>query len=101
MHRAQISYLSASYRNENSKGKPSYKPTSCVNMEQHTHRSKQQRIFQSIVINISLHGAKIWPVIITVRSKIPELEYMRRCLQTKKNRMLNNIEIGEGDWEEK
>ena len=58
-------------------------------------KENKNRIFQSIVQNIVLYGAEMWPMTTTIRNKIRtvELDYLRRCLQVTRNDRLRTEEI--------
>ena len=64
-------------------------------MGQQSHQRKEKRIFQSIVQNIALYEAKMWPMTTTIRNKLRsvELDYMRRCLQITKSDRVRTQEI--------
>lgn len=58
-------------------------------------KENKKRIFNSIVQNIVLYGAEVWPLTTRVRDKIRtvEMDYMRRCLQLTREDKVRNEEI--------
>lgn len=54
----------------------------------------KKNMFHSLIENIMLYGAEMWPITTKVRDRIRtvELDYMRRCLQlTREDRVRNEV----------